>query len=230
MKKIYLLALLLAPLTMQGQHIEKLQKKVAVGDTKAMIELAECCEAGYGVAVDSARALELYRQAEARGNKDALGHLSRYAFNYSGLQHDSAECYRLAKASADAGAPYGVYRLGWCYRRGVGVPRDLQRARQLYEQSMNMGCVQALEAVGDGYLSGSYGYARDIERGYELLSKLPDGRCTSDKCESIAQYYSLKGDAKKRCQMAEERYCRRPTFRMDRICFLSFSRFWDAEK
>ena len=204
MKKIYLLALLLAPLTMQGQHIEKLQKKVAAGDTKAMIELASHYEDGYGVTADSARALELFRQAERLGNKDALGHLSRYTLYYSALNHDSAECFRQAQTSAEAGSPYGIYRLGVCYLGGIGVQRDRQRGHQLIDQAMAKGCGEAYCLAGRSYLYGSNGYARDIELGAKMLRKVPDNFRLGDKSMMLADYYMMKNDVKNAVKILEK--------------------------
>lgn len=203
MKKVYLLVLLLATLTMQGQNVEKLQKKVAAGDTRAMIELAFHYEDGYGVTADSARALELYRQAERLGDKDALGHLSRYSLYYSALGHDSVECCRQAQASADAGSPYGIYRLGVCYLSGIGVQRDRQRGRQLVDQAMAKGCGEAYCLAGRSYMYGSNGYARDIEQGAKLLRKIPDNFHLGEKSELLAVYSLLHNDVKSAVKILE---------------------------
>ena len=142
MKKVYLLALLLAPLAMQGQNIEKLQKKVAAGDTKAMVLLADHYEAGYGVPCDSARALELYRRAEKLGDKEALAHLGRYILYYSALGHDSAECYRLSKASAELRA------------RGFGeitIPPSTETAEKQASRCTDCGVPFELHCFEDGH-------------------------------------------------------------------------------
>ncbi|MBQ3581214.1 MAG: SEL1-like repeat protein [Bacteroidales bacterium] len=196
MRNVYLLVFLLASLTMQGQNIEKLQKKVASGDTKAMIELAFHYEDGYGVTADSARALELYRQAERLGDKDALGHLSRYSLFYSALGHDSVECYRQAQASADSGSSYGIYRLAVCYLDGIGVQRDRHRAHQLIDQAMTKGCVEAYCLAGHSYIYGCNGYPHDIEQGAKLMRKVPDNFRFGDKSELLAIYSSMHNDVK----------------------------------
>jgi len=203
MKKFLFLVTLAATLTCQAQNVEKLQKKVAAGDVKAMLELADYYQAGYGVPVDTAKALELYRQADALGSAEAKGHLGRMALYYGPLGHDSVECYRLSMASANAGSPYGVYRLAVCYLDGIGVKRDYDQCHALLEQAMKMGCPEAYSLVGRGYLFGQSGYARDIEKAYPYLKKSSVGCCGS-KYNLMAQYYWVKGDVKEAVKWLEK--------------------------
>jgi len=195
MKKILLLVMLAVPLVTVAQQVEKLQKKVASGDTKAMLELADYYQAGYGVPVDSSKALELYRKADAMGDAEAKAHLGRFAVFYGPLGHDSVECYRLSKASADAGSAYGVYRLAICYLDGIGVQRDLNKAHVMLEQAMKLGSPEAYNVVGRSYLWGGSGYGHDIEKAYQYLKKASEG-CCGRKYDLMADYYMIKGDKK----------------------------------
>lgn len=188
--------MLFAPLACFGQQVEKLQKKVAKGDTEAMRELAAHYESGYGLPVDTAKALELYRQADAAGNIDAKGDLSRLAIYYSALGRDSAECYRLAKASADAGSPYGTYRLAVCYLDGYGVKKDAQRFKELNEKAIAMGCEEALTLKARLLLYGSTAYPHDVQQAFQCLKKVKGGTCHSMKYSLMASYYMMMGDEK----------------------------------
>lgn len=195
MKKILILLMLFIPLALSAQQVEKLQKKVASGDTKAMIALANHYEAGYGVPVDSAQALALFRRADSLGNADAKGHLSRYALDYSAFGRDSAECFRLAQAAAAAGSAYGTFRLGHCYVRGIGTPRDIAKGHQLLEQAEKKGCAQAATAIGRGYLYGNNGYACNHDLAMLHLKKAEEG-CVSMKYTLMAYYYNIRDDEK----------------------------------
>ena len=195
MKKILLLVMLAAPLVAGAQQVEKLQKKVSKGDAEAMLELADYYQAGYGVPVDTAQALSLYRQAEALGSAEAKAHIGRLMLYFSPLGHDSVECYRLSKAAADGGSPYGIYRLAICYLDGIGVKRDYDRAHALMEQAMEKDCPEAYALVGRGYLVGQYGYGHDVEKSYKYLKKGSEGCCGS-KYALMAQYYLVTGDMK----------------------------------
>lgn len=196
MKKIVLMLMLLASFSMQAQQIEKLQKKVASGNTEAMIELAESYEAGYGLPVDSAQALELYRRADALGNADAKGNLSRFYIVYSALGHDSAECYRLAQAASDKGSAYGTFRLGLCYLEGIGVARDRQRAHQLIERAADKGCDHARGFIAMSYNKGHNGYPHDVQKGFKYAKKMNEGGCSSLKYTVMADFYAQTGDFK----------------------------------
>ncbi len=195
MKKTLLLVMLALPLVAGAQQVEKLQKKVAAGDVNAMLELADYYQAGYGVKVDSAKALELYRKADAMGNAEAKAHIGRFSLYYSALGHDSVACYRLCKASADAGSAYGVYRLAVCYIDGIGVKRDFTQAHALFGRAMEMGSPEAYGMVGRGYLYGQYGYACDVEKSFQYLKKSSEGPC-GGKYSMMAAYYLIKGDNK----------------------------------
>lgn len=194
MKKILLLMMLVAPVMAGAQQVEKLQKKVDKGDTEAMRELAAHYEMGFGLPVDTAKALELYRRADAQGNADAKGDLSRLTIYYSALGHDSAGCYRLAKASADAGSAYGTYRLAVCYLDGYGVQRDAQRFRELNEKAIAMGSEEALTLKARLHLYGSTPYPRDVPQAYECLKKVKGGTCHGMKYSLLADYYRIVGD------------------------------------
>lgn len=194
MKKILTVMMLFAPLMCFGQQVEKLQKKVDKGDTEAMRELAAHYEMGYGVSVDTAKALDLYRRADAQGNADAKGDLSRLAIYYSALGRDSAECYRLAKASADAGSAYGTYRLAVCYLDGYGVKKNAQRFKELNEKAIAMGCEEALTLKARLLLYGSTPYPHDVPQAYECLKKAKGGTCHSMKYGLLSDYYRIIGD------------------------------------
>ena len=196
MKRIVLVLTLLVTFSVQAQQLEKLQQKAASGNTEAMIELAICYETGYGLPVDTAQALELYRRADAMGNADAKGHLSRLTYYYSGLGHDAAESFRLAQASADAGSAYGTYRLGVCYLDAIGVERDRRRAHEFLERAADKGCDAARDIIARSYLVGRNGYARDIEKGFKYAKKMKDGLSYSNKYRTLSQYYFIKGDTK----------------------------------
>ena len=163
MKRILVFLMLSAALAASAQQVEKLQKKVVKGDVRAMLELADYYQAGYGVPVDTAKALELYRKADALGNAEAKAKIGRLALSYSALGYDSVECFRLTKASADAGSAYGIYWQAICYLEGVAVKRDFNKGHDLLDQAIKAGSREAYTVLARGYLGGMYGYAHDIE-------------------------------------------------------------------
>ena len=196
MKKIITLLLAALPLMVAAQDAAKLEKKAAAGDTKAMVELAACYEAGHGVAVDSARALELYRKAADAGNADAKAGLSYYYLWYSGLPRDEKKALQLAQESATAGSGRGMARLAVCYQDAIGVPRNYAKAIALLEQGAAKGAQSALAMLAWGYLYGDDSIDYDPQRAYAYIKKLPDG-CASSKYIAMATYNALvKNDPK----------------------------------
>ena len=124
--------------TKAGQKtVAALQKKVAAGDTKAMKSLSYCYEAGYGVPVDTARAVELMRKAMEAGDADAKAGMAFFYLWYSGLGYDSAMVFRLAREvwNEETPAKEGCRcRLGrWFGPDGLLLSGWCRRATQLYQ-------------------------------------------------------------------------------------------------
>ena len=189
MKKIIVLILAVIPMMAMAQDAVKLQKKAAAGDTKAMMELGSCYEAGYGVPVDSARALELYRQVAAAGDADGKAALSYYYLWYSGIPRDTAAALRLAQESAAAGSTRGMVRLSIHYQYAVGVPRNYRKAIDLLEQAAARGEQSAIANLAWGYLYGDDSIDYDPERALPYLKKLPEN-CRSSKFDGMSVYYA----------------------------------------
>lgn len=196
MKKIVVLLLAVLPLLAVAQDAAKLQKRVAAGDANAMVELTRCYEAGHGVPVDTARAVELARQAMAAGNADAKALMAYYHLWYSGLERDSALIFRLAKESADAGSDYGAVRLAYCYQDGIGVPRNYTRAKAILEEAAAKGSLRAIAALAMDCLYGDDSIDYDPARAFALMKRMEEN-CNSSKFTLMATYYSaVKNDYK----------------------------------
>ncbi len=195
MKKIIVLILAALPLMAIGQDAAKLQKKAAAGDTKAMIDLAACYEAGHGVAVDSAKALELYRKAAQAGDADAKSALSYYHLWYSGIPRDEATALRLTQESAAAGSARGMARLAIHYQDAIGVSRNYRKAIDLLEQAAARGSQAAYARLAWGYLYGDDSIDYDPQRALPYIKKM-DETCSSSKFAAMAAYYSMNNDLK----------------------------------
>ncbi|MBR4229088.1 MAG: sel1 repeat family protein [Bacteroidales bacterium] len=195
MKKIIILVIAFLPLLVAAQDAAKLQKKVAAGDAKAMLDLAACYEAGHGVAVDSARALDLYRKSAAAGNADAKAALAYYHLWYSGTPRDEQAALRLAQESAAAGSGRGMARLAIHYQDAIGVPRNYRKAIDLLEQAAARGAQSALARLAWGYMYGDDSIDFDPERALPYIKKM-DETCSSAKFSAMSSYYSYKNDSK----------------------------------
>lgn len=193
MKKIFIFLLTLLPLMAVAQDAAKLQKKAAAGDTKAMMDLASCYEAGHGVAVDSAKALALYQKAAQAGDADAKAALSYYHLWYSGIPRDEQAALRLAQESAAAGSGRGMGRLAIHYQDAIAVPRNYRKAIDLLEQAAARGAQSAYAMLAWGYLYGDDSIDYDPQRALVYLKKM-DESCASSKFVGMAGYYGYKND------------------------------------
>ena len=193
MKKILIMMLVALPITLVAQDAAKLQTKANNGDTKAMVELSRCYETGHGVAVDSAKALALIRQAVEAGDADAKSILSWYYLWYPPLKHDTVTALRLAEESTAAGSAQGMARLAFFYQDGMGVSRNYGKAWKMLEEAAARGSKTAIAGLARGYLFGddSIDYNPDIALKY---IKQLDENCYSSKFSMMANYLRIKND------------------------------------
>jgi uncharacterized protein len=128
-------------------------KACQLGGATGCAGLGEMYQLGHGVAADADKALELYTVACRCQNSYGCLHGARLAEKLR--REDAAHTlYRLAllvnQARCDAGDPFECSLLGDQYRDGKGVPRDLERAFELYtygcENHMSAGC-EGLESL-----------------------------------------------------------------------------------
>lgn len=69
-------------------------------------------------------------------------------------KQDYATVLTLLRPQADAGDPHAQTRLGLLYLRGWGVPRDVEKARALYQSAAEKGWPRAMYALGRLYQRG----------------------------------------------------------------------------
>lgn len=91
--------------------------------------LARCYAEGCGTGKDVAKAVALLKQAAARDEGEALGHLGEcYERSEWGLAHDLKLAFEHYRQSAADGDACGLYNLGRCYEVGIGTGKDHERA------------------------------------------------------------------------------------------------------
>lgn len=195
MKKILVLLTVMLPLAAAAQDAAKLQAKADNGDTKAMIELSYCYEAGHGVAVDSSKALALIQKAVAAGDADAKAMLSWYYIWYPQFNRDTTTALRLAQESMAAGSAQGMARMAIFYQEGVGVQRNYGKAWKMLEEAAARGSKTAIASLARGYLYGDDSIDYNPEMALKYIKQL-DENCHTQKFSLMANYLILKGDMK----------------------------------
>lgn len=193
MKKLIAMFIVALPLLAVAQNTQKLQAKAAAGDTKAMIELSRCYEAGHGVAVDTAKALQLVRQAADAGDADAKASLAWFYLYYPPLHSDTATAMRLVRESLAAGSADGMARMAYCLQDGVGVERNYGKAWKMLEEAAARGSKSAINVLARDYLAGDDSIDFDPDMAYKYIKRL-DENCYSYKYTLMATYLRYKGD------------------------------------
>ncbi len=96
------------------------------GDANAQFNCGALYDQGKGVTKDTKKAMDWYKKSAEKGNiaaKNSLGII--YA---DGAEKDTTKAFQVWQQTAAVGNPFGLFRLGDAYGRGVGTPKDLVKA------------------------------------------------------------------------------------------------------
>jgi uncharacterized protein len=107
-----------------------------------------------GVIKNQEEMIKLFKSSADQGNPYAQRELG---FDYIYNQKNYDEGYKWLKLSADAGNLCALAELGDCYYNGWGVPKDVKRAQELFEQSaLNNNSVGQYNLAKLHYVNGDY--------------------------------------------------------------------------
>jgi TPR repeat protein len=144
---------------------EAYQRAADLGDSWAMLSLAQMLAQGNGVPVDAVRARELLEQAVAAG-----GEVSKWAWAGLGDLYRSADATRDPARAVEAyetaielGNVGAMVSLGRMLGAGEGVPVDFERARRLLEDAIAAGSDR------DGWAALAALYANAGEENRDLV-------------------------------------------------------------
>jgi len=101
-----------------------LKKAVEAGDDRSMVLLGDLYCHGRGVSKSEKKAVELYMQAAAAGNKNAVKRLEKLPLKAAVSWWESR---------AEDGDKKAVLKLMRAYATGKGLPKDMEKAREYYE-------------------------------------------------------------------------------------------------
>lgn len=141
-----------------------LQQLAERGSVMSMVYLAQMYESGIGVQIDSAMAENWYKLASDRGSVLATYQLGRLLLN----KHDYSSAERLFLSGLEAGYAPAIHMLGLMYKRGQGVPKDMDQARHFFERAMDLGHIYAKRNLAIAMLKGNFGL-RNIPKGLGLF-------------------------------------------------------------
>ena len=137
------------------------QKTAAAGSRGAQYNLGELFFTGLGVTPDYKRARHYYERAAAGRQSIYISYM--YLLGQEG-QAVPRIGFRYKRADAPARAQS---RLGMLYYRGLGVPRDYEKARQYWERAAANGDDDARFSIGSLYHEGTH-VARDYGKALAL--------------------------------------------------------------
>jgi uncharacterized protein len=153
-----------------GRYVEALatlKPAAERGDPVAMYNLGVMYRDGLGVAKDRARAKTLFLTAAQKGHALAQYGVARLYYD-DGDFSEAARWYRKAADQSDLEA---LYNLGYMYHEGQGVPKDYNKANQLFLEVADKGrfiengrkSYKAMDMLGNSYRSGETGQPDYIE-------------------------------------------------------------------
>lgn len=155
------------------------------GPTKSIKVLGTCFSEGYGVEKSNQNAIELYKVAVENGDVDSLYYLSNLYYK--------EKSYTLAFECANKAIKNGVKDayliVADCYYNANGVPRDLKKAFELYEESAKYGEGEAKRKIIHMYIWGEY-VKKDIAEAIKIYDKYDPKPCIyPSDAEIIADYF-----------------------------------------
>jgi TPR repeat protein len=120
-----------------------------MGDTRAMLDLGNMSEDGKEKNYDEA--IRWFRMAADRGSSEGMRDLG--GLYYLGMGKLAPPDFSRAafwfEKAANSGEPDAKYDLGRMYEDGLGVAKDLDKARQLYQDAAKLGNDEARKRLAE---------------------------------------------------------------------------------
>ena len=155
----------------EKEAVEWYRKAAEQGFISAQGNLANCLDAGRGVAQDKFEAYRWYSRAAEQGYAEAQNMVGRYLEEgWGGLNKNLNEAVAWYSRAAEQGHIGGQFNLAVCLYYGQGVAEDKVEAYKLFRKIAEKGIAIGQRAVGDCYFTGS-GVSEDKREAYEWYCK-----------------------------------------------------------
>jgi len=145
--------------------LEEMQILAEKGSVNGMLFLGRAYQKARGASVDLKLSEKWYRRALERGSKQASLYLGAIYWN----QKDYAKSYEAFSTGAKMDYAPAIYWLGRHYRDGLGVDRQPDKARLLFEQASAKGNLIAEGAVARLLVSGRFGFSGILKGLYRFF-------------------------------------------------------------
>jgi serine/threonine protein kinase len=111
-----------------------------MGDSGAMVELGEMYSSGEGVTEDETKAFDWFRRAAEAGSVPGMVALAGMdLLGVNGGDPNEEEAARWFQKAADHDSPAAIFDLATLYESGRGVPKNFEKAKDLYQRSAKLG-------------------------------------------------------------------------------------------
>lgn len=145
----------------QGGALVWYKKSAQQGYPLAIHEVGRHYLYGLGVEVNKAEAVKWYKLAADTHYHDpsitALGICYYYGW---GVARNGAKAVEYFKRTSFTDR-FSMYYLARCHFEGFGTPQNNTAGNWVLTQSIDLGCSEAMNYLGDIYLEGKYGYCKD---------------------------------------------------------------------
>lgn len=170
---VLMLAAAMAPAapaaSQDGETIAALEQGCTAGDAAACNKLGARVYNGDGVAVDQARAADLFTRGCDGDIKASCRNLGVIYASGLGRPQDKARAAQFYTKACDLGDATGCGMLGGMYAAGEGVAADQARAVALYDKACSGGSARGCMILGGAYYNGEE-VAKDPPRAVDYFA------------------------------------------------------------
>lgn len=138
------------------------------------------------------QAMELFKQAAASGNGEALASLASIYASGNGVPVNPELSFQYFKLAASRGTASGFRGMGVAYASGFGVPRDIRRAISYYQRGAALGDLKATILLAGCYIDGCGAAPQPARDNALIVSVFGRGNNDVDFQTAILM---MKGDA-----------------------------------
>ena len=126
-----------------------------------------------GLPKDYEKALDLFKQAAAKGHKKSMTDIGWMNENGFGTPKNIKRAFEWYKKAADLGESMALNNLGWMYTQGKATKIDYNKAVRLYRRSVALGEPLAMTNLGWMYETGK-GVKQDNKQAFSYYQRAAD--------------------------------------------------------
>lgn len=141
-----------------AQDLSKAAKCYEMASNKnhaeSTFKLAKCYEHGYGVQKDEIMAVKFYNQASENNHAGAITLLAIcYLYGKNGIKKDDETAARYLQKADKLGHVDAMFYLGICYQHGIGIEKNIEKAKSLFSSAQLCGHLTAKFCLIDLFIN-----------------------------------------------------------------------------